>query len=95
MQRRAKSTSAQRETRDEIPTSAIIARLSGFVNGDCEMTAPQVSAALGLLKKTLPDLPQAQNDHTVKRAATDYSRDELVTILNHAGYGGTGTADEG
>lgn len=48
-------------TRSKIQTSQIINRLSGFVKGDCELTAPQVTAALGLLKKTLPDLQAVEH----------------------------------
>jgi hypothetical protein len=34
--------------------------LTSFVNGEAELTAPQVTAALGLLKKALPDLQAVQ-----------------------------------
>lgn len=43
-------------TRAKIQTSQIINRLNLFINGEVEMQGPQVTAALGLLKKTLPDL---------------------------------------
>ena len=43
-------------TRAKIQTSQIINRLESHVNGTVELTASQVTAALGLLKKTLPDL---------------------------------------
>lgn len=43
-------------TRAKIQTSQIINRLNSFVNGEVELTTAQVTAALGLLKKTLPDL---------------------------------------
>ena len=43
-------------TRAKIQTSQIINRLNAFVSGDVEMTPAQVTAALGLLKKTIPDL---------------------------------------
>lgn len=48
--------SHDKRTRDKIKTSQLINRLTKFVNGEVEMAAPQVTAALGLLKKTLPDL---------------------------------------
>ncbi len=44
------------ETRDKIRTSQLINRLEGHVLDDVPMTKTQVSAALGLLKKTMPDL---------------------------------------
>lgn len=44
------------ETRLKIKTSQIINRLTSFINGEVEMQPAQVTAALGLLKKSLPDL---------------------------------------
>ena len=44
------------EWRKKIQTSMLINRLSNFVNGEIELTPAQVTAALGLLKKSLPDL---------------------------------------
>lgn len=44
------------EWRKKIQTSMIINRLSKFINGEIEMSPAQVTAALGLLKKALPDL---------------------------------------
>lgn len=42
--------------RDKIQTTMLINRLQNHVKGDIELTKSQVSAALGLLKKTAPDL---------------------------------------
>jgi hypothetical protein len=42
--------------REKIQTSMLINRLQDFVKGEVEMTPHQVTAALGLLKKSLPDL---------------------------------------
>lgn len=80
-------------TRAKIQTSQIINRLTSFVNGEVEMTAPQVTAALGLLKKTMPDLSQSAVTHTVKRDATDFTRDELIAILREQGLGGSGASE--
>jgi hypothetical protein len=44
------------QTREKIQTSQIINRLNSFINGEVKMENSQVTAALGLLKKTLPDL---------------------------------------
>jgi hypothetical protein len=44
------------EHRLKIQTSQLINRLTQFVNGEVVMEAAQVTAALGLLKKALPDL---------------------------------------
>lgn len=43
-------------TRAKIQTSQIINRLNSLVNGEVEMQPHQVTAALGLLRKTIPDL---------------------------------------
>lgn len=43
-------------TRMKIQASQLINRLTNHVLGEIEMSNTQVSAALGLLKKTLPDL---------------------------------------
>jgi hypothetical protein len=43
-------------TRDKIKTSQLVNRLTAFAFGECEMNAAQVTAALGVLRKTLPDL---------------------------------------
>jgi hypothetical protein len=44
------------ETRAKIKTSQLINRLSAHVLGKVDMKPTQVTAALGLLKKTIPDL---------------------------------------
>lgn len=60
-------------TRQKIQTSQLINRLQSFVNGECEMAPHQVSAALGLLKKTLPDL-----------SAVDHSGEVTTSYLMRA-----------
>ena len=42
--------------KDHIQTSAIINRLQEHILGNAEMSGSQVAAALGLMRKTLPDL---------------------------------------
>ncbi|BBB99388.1 hypothetical protein [Bradyrhizobium elkanii] len=49
------------ETRAKIKTSQLINRLSDHVLGKVEMKPTQVTAALGLLRKTIPDLSAAEN----------------------------------
>ncbi len=44
------------EWRRKIQTSQLINRLSGLVNGEIEMPPHAVTAAVALLKKSLPDL---------------------------------------
>lgn len=49
-------------TREKIQTSQIINRLNKFIKGEVKMEPAQVTAALGLLKKSLPDLAHTQID---------------------------------
>ena len=48
-------------TRQKIQTSQLINRLQSFINGEVKMETAQVTAALGLLKKSLPDLAAVQH----------------------------------
>jgi hypothetical protein len=59
------------ETRAKIKSAQIINRLHGHVMGEVELSATQVSAALGLLRKTIPDLSQAEikSETTVRYVA--------------------------
>lgn len=49
------------ETRAKIQAGNIINRLTKAINGKVEMSGPQVTAALGLLKKVLPDLTSVEH----------------------------------
>lgn len=82
------------ETRAKIKTSQLINRLQDHVDGSVDLKPTQVTAALGLLKKTLPDQSQSDVNHTVKRDATDYTREELVAFLRDAQDGGGGASEE-
>ena len=42
-------------TREKIKASMLINRLSDFVEGKIELSGPQVTAALGLIKKVVPN----------------------------------------
>ena len=44
------------KVRSKIQTSMLVNRLTGYVKGECTLEAGQVTAALGLLRKSLPDL---------------------------------------
>lgn len=63
-------------TRAKIKTSQIINRLEKLVNGDVEMSSQQVTAALGLLRKTLPDLSAVTLDGRMTLSHED-ALDEL------------------
>jgi hypothetical protein len=84
------------ETRAKIQTSQLINRLQDHIFGKVDLVPTQVQSALGLLKKTLPDLSQSETTHTVKREATDYTREELIALLAESRQedGGAGTASE-
>ena len=76
----------ERSVRDKIEVGRIISRLQNHIfNGD-EMTKTQVSAAAILLKKTLPDLSESQVT-SIKQEVTDYSREELVALLEQSRRG--------
>jgi hypothetical protein len=49
-------------TRQKIKTSQLVNRLQDFILGEAKMEKSQVTAALGLLKKTLPDLSAVTMD---------------------------------
>ena len=54
-------------TRAHIQTTHLINRLQSFVNSKVELQPHQVTAALGLLKKTMPDLAAIEHSGEVKQ----------------------------
>ncbi len=74
-------------SRSAIQTTQLCKRLSLFVLGEkdpatkklVEMSAPQVTAALGLLKKTLPDLS------AVDQTTTHEAGDSIAKLLEAVG----------
>lgn len=58
------------KTRERIKASMLLNRLEKFVEGEVELSPAQVTAALGLLKKVVPDLQavtlDGNVDHNVK-----------------------------
>lgn len=61
MAARTKKIRHDEETRAKIKTSQLINRLSNHVLGTVDLKPTQVAAALGLLKKTMPDLAASEN----------------------------------
>lgn len=61
MPARTRKIRHDQETRSRIQASQLINRLEKHVFGDVDMKPTQVTAALGLLKKTLPDLQATTN----------------------------------
>lgn len=58
------------DMRDRINVLALIDALENHVLGVQEMTSTQVSAALALLKKTLPDISESRLEKTAVSALT-------------------------
>lgn len=87
-----KRLSHSQKTRDKIQASMILQRLENFIQTDSEtgvategvtavnMTGPQVTAALGLLKKTLPDLQAIEHSGEVDLGLSE----ELQKWLNQS-----------
>lgn len=70
-----KNLSHPEKVRERIRTSQLVRRLTKHVLGKVEMEPTQVTAALGLLKKTLPDLSAVEHTGSITREPT---RDELI-----------------
>lgn len=68
------------ETRLKIQTALILRKLQGHVLDGDRMMPSQVSAALALLRKTLPDLAPIAHEHsqgvTLRTIVTTVERDE-------------------
>ena len=79
------------EVRAKIQTSQLVNRLSSFVNGEIELTAPQVTAALGLIRKTMPDLTAIAHSGTVEVIKPDELTD---AALAHIAAGSSARAIE-
>lgn len=81
--------------RERMRVAAIVRRLQKFVLGEkgdqgeeIKMTAPQVSAALGLLKKAVPDLSSVEFiGEMTHRQAKELTDAELQNIAAGGGLG--------
>ncbi len=67
-------------TRERISTSMIRNRLESFIEGKLELSPHQVTAALGLLKKVIPDL--SSKELTIKKPLEGLSEHELIDLLD-------------
>lgn len=67
-------------TRLKIKTSQLVNRLTEHVLGTVEMSASQVSAGLGLLRKTLPDLATTELVGDPQNPVNLVSRIERVIV---------------
>jgi hypothetical protein len=61
MAARTRKVRHDENTRAKIKTSQLVNRLTAHVLGTVEMSPSQVTAGLGLLKKTLPDLQAVEH----------------------------------
>lgn len=68
--------------RTKIQKSKILNRLISHAEGDVEMSSTQVTAALGLLKKCLPDLQAVTHSGDENNPLRTVSRIELVAKSN-------------
>ena len=66
------------ETRDKIRASQLINRLQDHVHDRVELSATQITAALGLLRKVLPDLKAVE----LAVAPQDSEAQEVRTYLD-------------
>lgn len=62
------------KTCERIQTSMLINRLQNHVFGRCSMTPTQVSAALKILRKTLPDLMAGEVEYDAAPSYADAIR---------------------
>jgi len=81
-----KNLSHDKRTREKIQATQIVNRLTKHIMGDADMSASQVTAALGLLKKTLPDLQSVEMDVAAtldnpKELSADEKREFLDTFV--------------
>ena len=84
------------DTRKKIQAAQLINRLTAHVMGEVDMKATQVNAALGLLRKTLPDLAAVEYTGEIQhKDAKDMTKDELREALqSYVGAIGEGAASE-
>lgn len=64
--------------RNRIRTAMLLNRLTNFVLGRIDMAPHQVSAALGLLKKTVPDLQAIEHSGTIIEEVHTVSAEPLT-----------------
>lgn len=67
----------QADVRSKIQASQLINRLQNFIEGKISLNAAQVNAALGLLRKSLPDLQATEHSGEIA-----YSLSGEISALN-------------
>ncbi|HEX3884763.1 MAG TPA: hypothetical protein VHW66_19070 [Stellaceae bacterium] len=85
-------------TRERIQTTQLVNRLTGHALGRVKMTASQVVAGLGLLKKSLPDLKSVEisgpNGGPIETSVTD-ARQRNLALLEQIARRAAGGTDAG
>ena len=69
------------EVRRKIQTSQLINRLNEFVNGKVELTPHQVTAALGLIRKTMPDLSAMAHSGIIETTKPEELTDDRLAYI--------------
>lgn len=76
------------KVRQRIQTSMLVKRVENHALGNEEMTKTQLAAALGLLRKTLPDLSSIEHSGQLNvRRADELSDAELASIATGSSQG--------
>lgn len=79
--------------RERIRTKAIVNRLTNHVLGRIELSATQVAAGLGLIKKTIPDLQAIEHSGEVAQPVHQVSAEPPTEAEWQQMYGGTQRLD--
>lgn len=86
-------------TRLRIKTTMIVKRLEEHILGEAEMTSTQVTAAMGLLRKTLPDLSAVEHSGEITHSKpSEMTDDEIlnrIAELRNATTGGNAPEETG
>lgn len=74
--------------RQRIQTSQLVNRLTDHAFGNCDMSPTQVSAALGVLRKSLPDLSAIAHSGSIETTKPEELTDaELAHIATSSSAG--------
>ena len=69
------------EVRQKIRTSQLVNRLNAFVNGEVELSTAQVTAALGLIRKTMPDLSAMAHSGIIESTKPEELTDDRLAHI--------------
>lgn len=71
----------QGDMRERIQTGMILSQLHRLINGDIKMSTQQVTAAVALLKKAMPDLRQVEVKGDIGVAPIEDARDVAIARI--------------